>query len=250
MSGVNGGAPERLPGGRRPEDPERRAGTLCPAAPRPPAGRPEENGEARPHPAGPRRVLLFGGTFDPPHAGHMNNLAAAIGAVSPDHVIVMPAGLPPHKAASATPAAFRLAMCQCFVPLFAGLEVSDWEIRQEGKSYTIDTVRMLARRFGGAALYLCLGSDMLLSFRRWRCWRELLARAVLVVQSREPGDRAALEAAAAGLSAEGGRVILTGQPPLPMASSAIRAAAGSGDGPAPLLPWVEQIARQHHLYGR
>ncbi len=196
--------------------------------------------KAAPAPGSSQRVLLFGGTFDPPHAGHMHSLAAAIRAVKPHRVIVMPAGIPPHKAASATPGEWRAAMCQCFVPLFPGLEVSDWEIRGEGKSYTIDTVRMLARRFAGAALYLCIGSDMLLSFTEWRCWRELLQRAALVVQSREREDGEALRA-------EGGRVLFTDAPALPMASSAIRA---GGPGAPPLLPWVEQVARQHHLYGR
>ena len=58
------------------------------------------------------KLLLYGGTFDPPHLGHMNNLRAAMDAVKPDRVIVMPAGIPPHKAASATPAQHRLAMCR------------------------------------------------------------------------------------------------------------------------------------------
>lgn len=197
-------------------------------------------------PARPQKVLLFGGTFDPPHAGHMHNLSAAIRAVQPDYVLVMPACIPPHKAASATPANLRLAMCRCFEPLFPALEVSDWEIAQQGKSYTIDTVRMLARRFEGAALYLCVGSDMLLTFRQWRCWRQLLSLVTLVVQSREPGDEAALRTAAQSLAADGGHVLLTDAPALPMTSSEIRAKGGAGE----LLPLVETIARQHHLYGR
>ena len=53
------------------------------------------------------KALLFGGTFDPPHAGHMNNLRAAMQAVQPDVVLVMPAGIPPHKHASATPGELR-----------------------------------------------------------------------------------------------------------------------------------------------
>ena len=50
----------------------------------------------------PGKLLLYGGTFDPPHMGHMNNLRAVMKAVDPDKVLVMPAGIPPHKAASAT----------------------------------------------------------------------------------------------------------------------------------------------------
>ena len=62
----------------------------------------------------PARLLLYGGTFDPPHVGHVNNLRAAIEAVQPDRAIVMPAGEPPHKRGSHAPAELRLAMCGCF----------------------------------------------------------------------------------------------------------------------------------------
>ena len=83
------------------------------------------------------KVLLYGGTFDPPHNGHLNNLQAAAERVRPDQVVVMPAGVPPHKAASSTPAALRLEMCRCFyalegTPYLPRIMVSDWEIRQRG----------------------------------------------------------------------------------------------------------------------
>ena len=63
---------------------------------------------------GPQKIILFGGTFDPPHNGHMTLLAGAIEAVRPDLVLVEPAGTPPHKRAGGTSAAHRLAMCECF----------------------------------------------------------------------------------------------------------------------------------------
>lgn len=85
------------------------------------------------------KVLLYGGTFDPPHNGHLNNLRAAAGRVLPDLAVVMPAGVPPHKAASATPAALRLEMCRCFaglqgLPGLPRVTVSDWEIRQAARA--------------------------------------------------------------------------------------------------------------------
>ena len=63
------------------------------------------------------KLLLFGGTFDPPHIGHMNLLRGAMQAVQPDLTIVMPAGVPPHKAASMTPGMWRYEMCACFLAL-------------------------------------------------------------------------------------------------------------------------------------
>ena len=83
------------------------------------------------------KALLFGGTFDPPHAGHMNNLRAAMQAVQPDVVLVMPAGIPPHKHASATPGELRLAMCECFKALGPQVQVSQWEVDRAGPAIPI-----------------------------------------------------------------------------------------------------------------
>ena len=80
------------------------------------------------------KVLLYGGTFDPPHNGHLNNLRAAAARVQPDKVVVMPAGLSPFKQKTSAPGALRLEMCSCFHALeedadtIPQLEVSGWEI--------------------------------------------------------------------------------------------------------------------------
>ncbi|MBU3805471.1 MAG: nicotinate (nicotinamide) nucleotide adenylyltransferase [Candidatus Fournierella pullistercoris] len=191
------------------------------------------------------KVLLFGGTFDPPHLGHVHLLQSAIQACQPDKVVVMPAGIPPHKSASKTPAKLRLAMCQCFAGLHLDLEISDWEIQQGGCSYTIDTVKMLQNRWPDAQIYLSIGSDMLTSFSSWKCWKELLQRVVLVVQSRYQGDDQALAQAADALVQEGGRVLFARQKVLPIASSDVR----SGTLGMEVLPGeVQQIVQQYHLY--
>lgn len=190
------------------------------------------------------RVLLFGGTFDPPHNGHIHLLQQAIRAVAPDWVVVMPACLPPHKAPSATAPDLRLAMCRCFEPIFPDLEVSSWEIEQGGASYTIDTVAMLEDRFPGAQIFLTVGSDMLLSFTEWKDWQQLLARTILVVQSRREGDEAQLAAAAASLEKKGGRVVFAGGTPLEVSSSEIR----SGHGRKNIPPQAREIIRRYDLY--
>ena len=190
------------------------------------------------------RVLLFGGTFDPPHNGHIHLLQQAIRAVAPDWVVVMPACLPPHKSPSTTAPDLRLAMCRCFEPIFPDLEVSSWEIEQGGASYTIDTVAMLENRFPGAQIFLTVGSDMLLSFTGWKDWQQLLARTILVVQSRREGDEEQLAAAAAGLEQKGGRVVFAGGPPLEVPSSEIR----SGRGRKNIPPQAREIIRRYDLY--
>ena len=197
------------------------------------------------------KLLLYGGSFDPPHIGHMHNLRAAIAAVQPDTALVMPAGTPPHKAAAGTPAALRLAMCACFCEVDACVTVSDWEINRPGPSYTVDTLTMLAGRCPGAQLWLAVGSDMLQTFTKWYRWQEILRLAALVVQSREPGDGDALHAAAKTLEQAGGRVLFSGQDALECSSTAIREALAAGEpGAWALLPQkAAAVIRQNGLYG-
>ena len=198
----------------------------------------------------PPKLLLYGGTFDPPHLGHLNNLRAAMAAVHPDRVIVMPAGIPPHKAASATPARHRLAMCSCFRTLGDTVTVSRWEIDQGGRSYTVNTLEMLRAAYPGAQLYLAVGSDMLLTFRQWRAWQRILQLAALVVESRQTGDDASLQAEARRLAAAGGNILFAQAPAFACASSELRARLAAGDSTAlDLLPGdVAAYIKKYNLY--
>jgi len=117
------------------------------------------------------KILLYGGSFDPPHNGHLNNLRAAADRVRPDKIVVMPAGTSPFKEGTNASGALRLEMCRCFAALaqepgMPPLEVSGWEVAQAAagsRNYTVLTLEMLARENPGAVLYLAIGSDMLLS---------------------------------------------------------------------------------------
>lgn len=191
------------------------------------------------------KILLYGGTFDPPHWGHINNLRAAMQAVQPDKVIVMPAGIPPHKAASATPGSLRLQMCRCFLQLGEQVEISDWEITHEGKSYTVNTLRMLHSTYPDAQLYLTVGSDMLTSFRTWREWQSILQLATLVVESREADDAAMLAESADSLCGDGARVLFARAKPVPMSSSEIRQGSAGAEA---VPPEVWQIISSRGLY--
>ena len=116
------------------------------------------------------RIAVFGGTFNPPHLGHMAAAEACIEALSLDRLILMPTRVPPHKdlpAGSATPEQ-RLEMCRIAAVQIPRCEVSDLELRREGLSYTADTVEELAAHYPGDTLWLVMGTDMLLSFDRWR----------------------------------------------------------------------------------
>ena len=225
--------------------------TAAPALP--PAGAlPEQTRRPAVPPGGaqPPKILLYGGTFDPPHLGHLNNLRAAMDAVHPDRVVVMPAGTPPHKAASATPARHRLAMCRCFAALGPSVTVSRWEIDQGGRSYTVHTLEMLRAAWPNARLYLAVGSDMLLTFRQWRDWQRILRLAALVVESRHTGDEPQLQAMARSLAADGGRILFAQAPAFVCASSALRARLAAGDAAALALlpPETAAYIRKNGLY--
>ena len=204
------------------------------------------------------RLLLYGGTFDPPHNGHLNNLRAAAARVQPDKVVVMPAGLSPFKQKTSAPGALRLEMCSCFHALEEGmdaipqLEVSGWEIAQAeagSHNYTVLTVEKLARDYPGAQLYLAIGSDMLLSFEGWHRWQDILRIARVVVTSRDIGDAPALHAKAKQLDPSGGRILFAPVQALPMASSQLRARLAAGEECEAELPEeVRSVIRREGLY--
>ena len=204
------------------------------------------------------KVLLYGGTFDPPHNGHLNNLRAAAARVQPDRVVVMPAGLSPFKQKTAAPGALRLEMCECFRQLersekaIPALEVSGWEVAQAAagnRNYSVLTVEMLARKYPGAQLYLAIGSDMLLSFDGWCRWQDILRLAHLVVTSRNVGDDPALHAKARQLDPTGARILFAPVQALPMASSTLRARLAAGDPCEAELPQaVRAVIRREKLY--
>lgn len=195
------------------------------------------------------KLLLFGGTFDPPHVGHMDILKNAIAAANPDKVMVVPAGIPPHKQGSTTPAGLRLAMCQCFCPLFTNTQISDMEIRREGKSYTWHTVQQLQTQYPGVKIYLCIGSDMLLSFTEWYNWRQLLQNVVLVVQNRRTQDIKNAMGAARILGRQGGKILFADWHVREVSSTQVRTAVRQGQSIAGLVPpLVAQIIQQNRLY--
>lgn len=196
------------------------------------------------------RQLLFGGTFDPPHWGHISLLKNAIEVGQPDRVVIIPAGIPPHKQASSAPAPLRLAMCACFCSVFPRVSIWDYEIMRQEKSYTVDTIKAFLKEHPGDELLLCIGGDMLLSFADWYCYKEILALVTLVVQSRGE-ERAMLEKAADKLRNIGGQVLFTEKEVERVSSTEIRAGLRNGEDFWSMLPPpADKIARKNGLYRR
>src|SRR5262245_37914490 len=133
-----------------------------------------------------RRVGLFGGTFDPPHLGHLVVAQWALDRLKLDRVVFMPSGTPPHKRGRpVTPAADRVAMTRLAVRGNRAFEVSTLEARRRGSSYTVDTLRALRARSGGTRVFLLIGEDSLEQFHTWREPESILELATLAVAPRD-----------------------------------------------------------------
>lgn len=130
------------------------------------------------------RIGVFGGAFDPPHIGHVNLAVNAAKKLGLDKVVVIPTGVSPHKAASATPYADRFEMARLAFGQYESFEVSDVE-NKPGKSYTVDTLRLLKERCPESDFYLIIGGDMLVGFDKWRGFAEISELCEVVAAARE-----------------------------------------------------------------
>lgn len=198
------------------------------------------------------RIAIYGGTFNPPHLGHIFVARSIYGQLRPDAFLIIPTNIPPHKAeAAGSPGAEeRLGMCRLAFADIPGAEVSPMELRRSGKSYTSDTISQLREEHPDDELYLVVGTDMFLSFREWNRYRYLLDNCILTVLSRETDDRADILAFKAQLEKENGaRVELVKHEPLPMSSEEIRRKLKLRQGADMLCDSVYSLIIQKRWYG-
>jgi nicotinate-nucleotide adenylyltransferase len=205
-----------------------------------------------------RRIGLFGGTFDPPHCGHLMLAEWARVRLRLDRVVFVPAGTPPHKRGRRlTEAALRLALTRLAVRGNPAFTVSGYEARRAGPSFTVDTLRHFRARQPAARFYLLMGADSLADFPGWHEPAEIARLATLVVAARPavpaPGAGALAAASGRALLPAGlrGRVVLLDNPPVAISSSALRARARAGRSLRYLVPdAVAAYVARHGLYGR
>lgn len=197
------------------------------------------------------KIGIFGGSFDPPHLGHILALEEFQRKLSLDRVIVIPAGEPPHKqlASCGASAEQRLQMTKLAVQHLPYAEVSDLEQRREGKSYTAQTVEELRLCYPGDDLYLLMGTDMFLSFSSWFEPRRITSQATLVAAFRTEDKNGRLEACAQELRRElNAECILLENEFLPYSSTGTRAMLAFGCGADFVAESVFAYIQQHDLY--
>ena len=193
------------------------------------------------------RIAMYGGTFNPIHLGHMHAARAVVEALALDKLLLMPAGIPPHKTlpeGSASPAQ-RLDMCRIAANRLPRTEACPLELEREGASYTVDTLRELRQRYPQADLWLVVGTDMVLTFDRWRQPEEMAKLCRLAVVARDEQDRQRIAEKAAALRQSLGLGIdIIDCPALPMSSTQVRETLEEGL----LHPAVLDYIRQNRLY--
>lgn len=211
--------------------------------PRPSQTAPGAAGQrGQPQAASPARLGVLGGTFDPPHLGHLIAAQDARVALGLDRILLVPAGLPPHKPdRTITAGPIRLAMLRAAVEGDAGFHVSDMELRRAGPSYTVDTLRELGEAAPGCALFFLLGADQFRAFDTWRDPGTVASLAELVVMSRageeEPGGPAGIAFRTLPVTR------------IDISSSEIRRRVAAGEPIRYLVPpGVEDIIRRERLY--
>lgn len=193
---------------------------------------------------------VLGGTFDPPHNGHIAIAREALTQLSLEHVIFAPVRIPPHKPGNdITPIDARLEMVRLAIAEDPKFTLSLVDVNREPPTYTVDTIRILRRNWdSGVQVYFVMGLDSLANILTWHAPDQLIQSCRLAVFNR-PGfrvDLAALEAKLPGLS---DRVVILPSPNLKIAASDIQSRVAEGrsiDGFVPAA--VAQYIAEHRLY--
>ena len=197
------------------------------------------------------RIGIYGGTFNPPHMGHIQAAQQALVSLNLDRILLIPDRIAPHKeipSGSPTPQQ-RMDMLRIAAENRPGLEVSDIELRREGVSYTCLTVEELKAAYPDAELVLLMGTDMFLSFHTWKNPDIILKNASLGVFCRgEKGEKAAIEARKAEMEASGAKVELVNNDVVNISSTQMRRLLAFRCAGAFLPEGVLDYIRENRLY--
>ncbi len=197
------------------------------------------------------RTGLFGGTFAPPHLGHLHAAETFLREMALDELLVMPTFIPPHKEkAEGDDPEIRYRMC---LAQFGGLPrttVSRYEIGKEGVSYTVDTLRHLKEEEPRREIFLLCGTDMLLTLDTWRSAEEIFRLAEIVCMPRYDGSLdAVLRKMDAYEERFGKRAVLLSEDPFVLSSTEIREKIRNGHDLSHVLSQdVIEIIKNEGLY--
>jgi nicotinate-nucleotide adenylyltransferase len=200
------------------------------------------------------RIGILGGTFNPPHLGHLALARHARDELSLERVVLMPVHTPPHKPGGEDPGPeHRLAMCRLAAGGQDGLSACGLELERGGPSYTADTLEEIHERHPEAELTFIVGADTARTLPSWHQPRRVLGLAALAVAARSGSDRqqvgAAIEEVGRGSSGAPPRIHFLEMTPIEASSSMARRRLATGASAAEMLPAeVAAYIAEHGLY--
>lgn len=194
-----------------------------------------------------KRIGVFGGAFDPPHAAHVALVRAAVAQLQLDELRVIPTGQAWHKARALSAPHHRLAMTQLAFSDVPRVVVDPREIQRAGPTYTVDTLRELKALWPDAELFLIIGEDQARALTTWHAWQEVLQLAIICVADRE--DLTGATPRFVAQKSHESRFRRLQVPAMPVSATEIRARIAAHQCVDPLV--FEPVARyidDHHLY--
>ena len=196
------------------------------------------------------RIGILGGTFNPPHLGHLICAQEAYLQLELDRVTLIPARIPPHKPVEDEPGPeHRLELCRVAVGDDERFDVSDVEITREGRSYTVDTLELLHSQDPESELFLIVGGDIAAGLPKWREPERVLALATLAVAGRRGTSRAEVDEALSGLPG-GEQTAFFQMPTISVSSTVLRRRVRAGQPIRYYVPdSVVSYIDHHRLYG-
>jgi nicotinate-nucleotide adenylyltransferase len=200
----------------------------------------------------PERIGVLGGTFDPPHVGHLWLATLAADALRLDRVLFMPAGQPPHKLGRrVTSAADRLLLTSLAIAGDPSFSLCSVEMERPGPSFTVDSVEELLRMYAGAQLYLLMAADSLAEIDTWRDPDRLLTLVEWAVGPRPGSAAPERDALRSRFGPAASRIHLLDGPALDVSASEIRRRVAAGKAIRYLVPRaVEGLIVERGLYRR
>lgn len=206
-------------------------------------------------------ICLYGGTFDPVHYGHLRTAIEVQQTAGFDRIHFLPCRLPPHRDHPLASAEQRLAMLELAIAGESALAIDDRELRRDGPSYMVDTLRSIRSESADEAVVLVLGMDAFAGLESWREWREILQLAHLLVMQRPgsswPQTGVLADELTTGISDHypalfkqpAGLICSVQVTQLAISSTQIRALLAAGNSPRYLLPdAVLDYIQQHDWY--
>jgi nicotinate-nucleotide adenylyltransferase len=192
------------------------------------------------------KIGVFGGSFNPPHNGHVSIAEQAMEELGLDKMLIMPTGSSPHKGQAKVGFNSRVMMCRLAFGRLPGFEVTEIEGKMSGNSYTLNSLRLLKKQYPkDAAFHLLIGADMLFYFKNWYNYEVLLNECSVVAAARAPGQFPSMTEHATEI----GKIKVLNLDVTEVSSSQVRERIASGEDASALVPEkVLNFIRERKFY--